>query len=187
MRRTILFATSNIHKLREATEILSKFRLRVSGASLKPVELQADDIRKIALTACESIMKKTTRPFLVEDSGLFIKGLNGFPGAYSSFVYRTIGVEGVLRLMENRQARKAEFRSALAFCDGLTKTRVFIGESRGKISPNTRGDEGFGFDPIFVPDGFRRTFAEMSLSEKSRVSHRAKAFQAFARWFARHE
>ncbi|MFQ5998163.1 MAG: non-canonical purine NTP pyrophosphatase, partial [Candidatus Bathyarchaeia archaeon] len=115
MRRTVLFATSNMHKLREATEILSKFKLRVTRASLKPIELQADDIRSIALTACESIIKKRRQPVLVEDSGLFVKGLGGFPGAYSSFVYRTIGVEGVLRLMDGRQARKAEFRSALAF------------------------------------------------------------------------
>jgi XTP/dITP diphosphohydrolase len=126
-------------------------------------------------------------PIIVEDAGLFIGALNGFPGPYAAYAYKTIGNRGLLRLMENVENRKAEFQSVVAYFDAEPKSPIcFKGEVAGEIvKEERRGDckSGFGFDPIFKPASCNKTFAEMSLTEKNKYSHRAKAFRNFAEWY----
>jgi XTP/dITP diphosphohydrolase len=102
-------------------------------------------------------------------------------------VYKTIGNRGVLKLMEGVEARKAVFRSAIVYCDSnVEEPVVFEGEAEGEITVNERvgnGESGFGFDPIFRPDGSAKTFAEMTLEEKNGFSHRANAISKFAEWY----
>ncbi len=120
---------------------------------------------------------------MVEDSGLYIRALNGFPGPYSSYVYKTIGYFGILKLMEDVTDRGAHFKSVVAFYDGNIY-KIFIGTVYGEIINDARGYYGFGFDPIFKPEGStRKTFAEMSLKEKCMYSHRAKSITKFCIWF----
>jgi len=103
----------------------------------------------------------------------------GFPGVYSSYVYKRLGCAGVLKLLEEARNRAARFETVF-----LLRTaddhEVFHGECRGSISDRERGSSGFGFDPIFVPEGGTKTFAEMTVTEKNAVSHRAKAVDALA-------
>ena len=121
---------------------------------------------------------------MVEDAGLFVDHLNGFPGVYSAYVLKTIGCEGMLRLMCEKPARGAEFQAVAALLiDG--NVHVSRGICRGVLAMNASGNEGFGFDPIFVPndvhldgsvhstDGL--TFADVDLSVKEQFSHRRKA------------
>jgi XTP/dITP diphosphohydrolase len=119
----------------------------------------------------------------VEDAGLFIEALNGFPGPFSSYVYKTIGTQGVLRLMRGIKNRNALFLSAVAFCKPKSDPQVFVGKVDGVITLKERGGYGFGFDPIFQPKGKKKTFAEMRRGEKNKFSHRAKALRNFAEWF----
>lgn len=151
---------------------------------VKTMEIQDDDIERIAMVSALSIVREVNLPIIVEDAGLFIEALNGFPGPYSSYVYRTIGVNGILKLMSNVENRRAYFKSAVAFCDPGGELKCFQGVVYGKIAREARGSGGFGFDPIFKPDEEpTRTFSEMSIEEKNKFSHRAKALRKFAEWY----
>jgi XTP/dITP diphosphohydrolase len=114
-------------------------------------------------------------PYIVEDSGLFIRALNWFPGTLSSQVFRKIGNRGILKLMEGVEDRYAVFRSAIALGLGENVIKVFEGVAEGEVALEARGSGGFGYDPIFIPSGHRKTFAEMDVDEKNKVSHRGMA------------
>ena len=182
--KVVFLLSGNIHKFREARLALKEYGLSTALLRRKTFEIQSDSIEEVALVSALYSAKKVRLPVLVEDAGLFIEGLSGFPGVYSSYVLRTIGNEGVLKLMEGLKDRRATFRSAVVFCDENMKPKIFNGEVRGVILEEKRGTEGFGFDPIFAPEeGEGRSFAEMSIEEKSELSHRGKAFRAFGEWY----
>lgn len=178
---TVYVVTKNPGKLREIRLVLEKFGFEARPVEARKLEVQSDSLEEIARTAAEHLLGKVPEPFVVEDSGLFVASLNGFPGPYSSYVYRTIGCQGLLKLLEGVSDRRAKFvcAAALGF-EGAV--RVFVGEVEGTIAEKPRGSGGFGFDPIFVPLGCARTFAEMSAEEKSALSHRSRAFQALAKF-----
>ncbi len=179
----LFFLTKNEGKLKEARMTLAEFGIEVEQLEGNRIEIQSDDLGEIALYSVKRV--GTDRlPVIVEDAGLFIEVLNGFPGPYSSYVYRTIGCKGILKLMEGREERRARFRSAVAYFDGKV-AKVFLGEVAGIIAEEERGHEGFGFDPIFVPIGYNETFAEMGLEKKVQISHRARAFKALGAWLSK--
>ncbi|MCS7104707.1 MAG: XTP/dITP diphosphatase [Thermofilaceae archaeon] len=172
----VYLVTKNAGKVREVEAVLNKYGFSVSPIEARKEELQSDLLEHVAKYAAEQLIGKIPEPFIVEDSGLFINILNGFPGPYSAYVYKTIGTWGILKLMEGAVDRGAKFVCAVALClNG--RVHVFRGEVEGEISIRARGDAGFGFDPIFVPFGYSKTFAEMSIEEKCMISHRAKALQ----------
>jgi XTP/dITP diphosphohydrolase len=156
---------------------------------VKAVEIQNSSIIKIAEHSVIDAFKRCHLPVMVEDAGLFIEALDGFPGPYAAYAYRTIHNEGILKLMENVKNRKATFQSAIAYCDSSTCVPVcFEGDAKGEITARMRseqGKSGFGFDPIFQPSGSRKTFAEMTIEEKNGFSHRARAISKFAEWYVR--
>lgn len=179
----ILFATGNAHKVEEANQVLSGYGLRLKMAKVEKVEIQADRLDAIASHAARLAAEGSGQPALCEDSGLFIGALGGFPGPYSSYAFRTIGCRGVLRLLEGAADRLGRFESAVSYCEPGREPLAFTGRSEGRISEEARGSAGFGFDPIFVPmAGDGRTFAQMDVAEKGRLSHRGEAFRRFALW-----
>ena len=178
------FATANDHKIEEATAALSQFEIKVKKLEDFPkIEIQNVNLEEIASTALALIVQRTDKPVFVEDSGLFIHSLNGFPGPYSSFAFETIGIEGILKLLENAKTRKAEFKSSVSFGLNGKLLTTFSSVTEGTIQLQPRGNNGFGFDPIFVPMWTSKTFAEMDLKEKTVFSHRAKAISKLALWF----
>jgi XTP/dITP diphosphohydrolase len=183
--RVAFFVTGNNHKFNEARRVLSEYR--IATAMLRKIdatEIQDDSIENVAKASVIDAVKKCDLPVLVEDAGLFIEALKSFPGPYSSYVYRTIGNEGVLRLMEDVANRRACFNSVVAFLSPSKSDPLFFnGEVEGQITAETCGSQGFGFDPIFKPSGSSKTFAEMSVEEKNKHSHRALAFRRFAEWY----
>jgi XTP/dITP diphosphohydrolase len=179
--RRIYFATSNKNKFNEASRILEKYGYELVLFSFEKKELQSTDLGEIALQSALIAYTYVNAPVVVEDSGLFIKALNGFPGSFSSYVYKTIGVRGVLKLMEGVTDRSAYFEAAVAIVMPPFE-RVFKGSVYGRIADSPRGTGGFGFDPIFIPENEDRTFAEMSVEEKNRYSHRARAFEKLGIW-----
>lgn len=181
--RTIWFLTGNKNKFLEARSILAPFRLQVRHLRISKVEIQDPRPERIARFALEEALKSQRRPIVVEDSGIFIKPLSGFPGPYSSFVYKTIGLEGVLSVLGNRRDRNAYFQSTVAYGSPSTQPRTFTGIVRGTISRRISGTSGFGYDPIFIPKGYNTTFGQTSQLFKNSKSHRARAFQRFAKWF----
>ena len=172
--------TSSDHKYAEAKEVLKKYGIELDRLSIERIEIQADDPELIAEYSLKQL--DIDIPILIEDAGLYIDKYYGFPGPYSSYTLRTISNEGILKLMEGEEERGAKYISAVAYRNGNI-SMTFRGEVKGSISHEERGTNGFGYDPIFIPgEGDGRTFAEMSPQEKSKISHRARAFRKLAEW-----
>lgn len=183
-RRSVVFATSNRGKLEEARAILAPFGISVEGYDGKGVEIQADTTSEVASQASRGAAKAAGRAVLVEDAGLYVESLKGFPGPYSAYAFKTIGVSGIMALLRpSPRRRAARFVSSLAYCEPLGEPVLFEGSALGRIAMRPRGTKGFGFDPIFVPDGGRKTFGELTIGEKSAVSHRADSMKKFAKWY----
>jgi XTP/dITP diphosphohydrolase len=148
------------------------------------MEVQSDDLREIASFAAKEACEAALHPVVAEDSGFFVHSLGGFPGPYSSYVFRTIGNKGILRLLPLAGKRDASFQTAVAYCAPGSDPVNFSGSVSGMVAHHPRGIHGFGFDPIFIPrEGDGRTFAEMSTKEKNLLSHRSRAFTKFFEWF----
>ncbi|MEM0301740.1 MAG: XTP/dITP diphosphatase [Archaeoglobaceae archaeon] len=171
------FITSNEGKFREAKSLAEKFSIEIEWLKMEYEEPQGLELEIIAKRSAEQLAKEIKEPFFIEDSGLFIEALNGFPGPYSSYVFKTIGNKGILKLMTGIPNRKAYFKAVVAYFDG-TKVMTFEGIVEGEIATEIRGDKGFGFDPIFLYGN--KTFAEMG-EEKNLVSHRRRALEKFFR------
>ncbi|MEM0216649.1 MAG: XTP/dITP diphosphatase [Candidatus Bathyarchaeia archaeon] len=183
--KVIFFATGNVNKFMEAKAVLSDYGIAVGMLRLKTLEIQSEDLEEIAKISVVETFRRLGLPVIVEDAGLFVEALNGFPGPYSSYVYKTIGNAGLLKLMENIANRKAIFYSVVAYLsEELDSPVCFKGEVKGEITTISKGAcMGFGFDPIFKPEDSEKTFAEMSIQEKNQYSHRAKALRKFAEWY----
>ncbi len=177
----LVFVTSNHQKFREVKAILEEYGIEVEHSLLNIVEIQAMRIEDIASVKAKSAYEMLQRSVIVEDDALLIDALNGFPGPYSSYVFKTIGNEGIIRLMHNIDDRRASFISVIAYCySNGVEPIIFIGKVDGMIADRIRGN-GWGYDPIFIPNNSSRTYAEMG-DEKSRVSHRRLALAQFASW-----
>lgn len=175
----ILFATSNPHKVVEAQAVAKEYGINISQLNLIYPEVRAETVSKVAQEGVKYVYKQLSRPVIVEDSGLFIEALGGFPGPYSAYVYKKIGSEGILDLLAQKDNRRAIFRSAFGYCDRRGE-RVFEGEVCGEITKELLGATGFGYDPIFKPLDCDCTFAQDS-KLKDRVSHRRNALDALCK------
>jgi XTP/dITP diphosphohydrolase len=178
MSSSIFFASSNKNKFEEAKNITSKFGLKIKFLKSTLQEIQADDLEEIAMHKAMEAFSICSKPVIVEDDGLFIKSLNGFPGPYSSFVFNTIGNKGILRLVS--KPRDASFRSIIAYCERDGDVHLFSADVEGIISKKEHGAR-WGFDPIFIPQGKNQTYSQ--LVEKNQISHRYLALKKFANWY----
>lgn len=179
------FVTSNVHKFQEARQVLSEYRLATAKLKVEAVEIQDDSLENIAKFSALYAVKNCGLPVFVEDAGLFVDSLKGFPGPYSKYVYNTVGLKGILKLMKDVTNRSAHFKSVVAFATPEEEPICFVGKVEGKISLQEQGTSGFGYDPIFEPDeGDGRTFAEMATEEKNVLSHRGNALRKFAEWYS---
>jgi XTP/dITP diphosphohydrolase len=172
----IYFITSNKGKFVEARAILGDLVQKDLGYT----EIQADTLEEVASYGIREVMEKQQAPVMIEDAGLFIEELKGFPGVYSAYVQKTIGNAGILRLMEGASDRRASFRSVVCYAEPGEGPRMFQGEVHGQIGFQPRGSKGFGYDPIFYVDG--KSLAEMELEEKNRISHRSASLYALKAW-----
>lgn len=185
----IFFVSNNIHKYSEIKSILHDRTtdLDLNFYKQNIIEIQDDQIEKIAIEKAKSAYNTVKRPIIIEDDGLFINSLNGFPGQYSSYVFKSIGNRGILRLLEGSRDRSAFFKSIFVYRNGII-AKVFSGQINGKISL-TITDGGWGYDPIFIPFNNHnkhdnKTFAELNkTNKKNELSHRRIALDKFVKWF----
>lgn len=185
MKRKLVFATNNAHKLEEVAAILGD---QVELLSLNDIGCQADipetaeTLEGNALLKSSYIYKNYHLDCFADDTGLEVETLNGAPGVYSA---RYAGGEGhdaqanmlkLLHELDGKENRKAQFRTAISLIlDG--KEYLFEGVIKGEIIKEKRSDSGFGYDPVFMPEGYDRTFAELGNDIKNQISHRALAVQ----------
>ncbi len=177
-RRELIFVTGNAHKASEASVLLARSGIGIVQKDLGYPEIQADTLENVAREGITWCMEKLKKPCFIEDAGLRIEALGGFPGPYSRYVHETIGNRGILALMSGISARNAVFRSVIAYHDGQ-QYHLFIGETLGHISTSIEGSQGFGYDPLFVPTGYDLTFAQMDTVKKNELSHRGKSLRVF--------
>jgi XTP/dITP diphosphohydrolase len=183
----ILIATNNKHKVTEIKNILNndKFELLVLSDLNIVTEIveDKDTLEGNALKKAEEIFNIAKMPTIADDTGLFVEALNGEPGVYSS---RYAGENAnyddncrkLLKSMENipEGKRNAYFKTVVCFYESENKYYFFDGICNGIITQEKSGDKGFGYDPLFIPDGFNKTYAEMNEDEKDSISHRGNAF-----------
>ncbi len=157
---SINLVTSNLGKVKEFKQILEP-EIKVNHIKLSYPEMRSDDSEDIARQSAEMLANKLKKTVVVEDSGLFIKSLNGFPGTCSAYIHKRIGLKGILKLLENVKDRKCAYKSAVAYCEHGKKPINFLGEENGNVSENIRGSFGFGHDPIFIPEYSNKTYGEI--------------------------
>lgn len=171
--------TSNANKAKEVAAFFAG-TATVRHMALEIPELRSDDVAVIAREKARYAFGVLHEPIIVDDTAFAIDALHGFPGPYAAYVLNAIGNQGILRLMEGVADRSAGFTTAIAYADS-TGIYDFSGTIRGTITTAPRGTGGFGYDPIFDVGG--RTLAEITLEQKSTLSHRARALAAFRDWY----
>ena len=180
--RSLTFVTGNAGKAAELRAQLKPRGIAVVQDDRGYPEVQADTLREVAEAGARHLLAAGLRPpFVLEDSGLFVAALRGWPGVYSRHALDTVGIPGLLRLMApvEKELRTAAFQACLLYVDAAGKLHAFEGSCPGRIADQADGAGGFGFDPVFAPRGHDRTFAAMEPAEKATLSHRGAAVRAF--------
>lgn len=189
--RQIVFASRNQGKIKEIRALLSKLNVEILSAD----DLDLGDIEETGKTFEENATLKAVAasqnsglPAIADDSGLCIHALHDEPGIYSARYAKKMGgypqaFDDVLKRLKNQEDKTAHFMCVLVLAFPNGNTRVYQGRVDGKIVPPQKGDNGFGFDPIFMPDGFTQTFAQLSEAKKNTISHRGRAIKAFVEDF----
>jgi XTP/dITP diphosphohydrolase len=181
--KDIYFITSNKGKYKEVANKLIEIDYNVIQKNLGYPEIQANTLEDVVNFGVNYILKRFNKPFIIEDAGIFIKYLNDFPGVYSADVYYKIGCKGILKLLEDVNTdRDAYFKSVIAYVDSKKQIHIFIGECFGNIGFEEIGSNGFGYDPIFIPKDENKTFAEMTIDEKNRFSHRGNSLDKLVKY-----
>jgi len=167
----LFFVTCNKGKVKEFKQILEP-KIKVEQLPIDYPELRSDDPEEIAGLAAKQLADKLDKPIVVEDSGLFIKALNGFPGTSSAYIHKRIGLKGILKLMKGIKNRECMYMSAVAYCEPGKKPVSFLGIEKGRIAEKIRGKNGFGHDPIFIPEESQKTYGEMENCEEAKMFRR---------------
>jgi non-canonical purine NTP pyrophosphatase (RdgB/HAM1 family) len=145
-------------------------------------EIQELDVEKVAMHKLKQAFEIIKKPVIVDDVSLEVKAWNGFPGPLIKWLLKASGGENarvMLKMLEGVKDRRVTAKLAIGFHDG-TSPRIFIGEANGTIAEEITGDNGFGWDPVFIPEGFDQTFAQMDPHTKDSVSHRGRALAQLA-------
>ena len=184
----IFLASGNLHKIEELGQMLTELGVKLKSTLDYPdaeeVEEDRPDLEGNALKKARHWYDKTGLPSLSDDTGLEVDALDGAPGVYSaryageSASYEE-NTQKLLKEMKGASDRTARFRTVVAFIDQNGNEHIFEGLCEGEILPEKRGEKGFGYDPVFQPEGYDKSFAELTSDEKNKISHRWKATEKF--------
>jgi XTP/dITP diphosphohydrolase len=191
--KTIFLASGNPHKIDELKQVLSPLGITLKSTLDYPgggeVDEDQPDLKGNALKKARHWHSVTGLPSLADDTGLEVDALGGKPGVHSArYAGEDSGyVDNVAKLLDEltgAENRSARFRTVIAFVTG-EKENIFEGTCEGDIITERRGEKGFGYDPVFIPEGYEHTFAELSSEEKNRISHRGRAVRKFIDYLAK--
>ena len=167
----LVLVTGNKNKIKEFEEILD---FKIKSIDLDLHEVQAIQVEEVVLYKTKEAYKQVGMPVLCEDTGLYFDAWNGLPGAFIKWFGKAIGYENICPLLKENRRAKAE--TVIGYFNGKDY-KSFQGEVLGSISLTPQGKTNFGWDPIFIPNGFQKTFAEMSSKEKNNISMRKIALE----------
>jgi XTP/dITP diphosphohydrolase len=184
----IIIATHNNHKVLEIKAVLPQSIILKSLKDLndaEPIEETGNTLKENAIIKAKAVFQKYKQPTLADDSGLWVDALNGQPGVYSA---RFAGPNAsdldncnlLLSKLHNAPFRTASFITVLCYINALGEEHIFEGKVNGQILKSPQGNNGFGYDPLFLPENESRSFAQMAAEEKNRLSHRFRALQKFS-------
>lgn len=168
---SLYFITGNKGKLAEAKAIIPE----IEGLDINLPELQGIDAHKIIAAKLKAALEHQNVEFVVEDTSLYYEGLNGLPGPLIKWFLETVGVEGLFKFAQGFGVQKATAKTIVGYAKDSNDIQFFEGSINGQVV-EPRGEQGFGFDPVFQPDGYNQTFAEMGQVEKNKISMRKAAF-----------
>ena len=189
VKQRLIVATRNAHKVEEIRAILSAFEVLDLSVLTDPPEVEetGSTFLENAILKAQAISELTDALVLSDDSGLEVDSLGGDPGVYSS---RYAGKDGndslnnakLLREMDGQSERTARFRCVIVLARGGNVLADFSGAVEGHILQRNQGEGGFGYDPLFVPEGYERSFAELGEEIKNGLSHRSRALEGVVDW-----
>ncbi|KAM3962802.1 inosine triphosphate pyrophosphatase [Aphomia sociella] len=185
--RTLTFVTGNVKKLEEVKAILgANFPLEIKSYKLDLPELQGE-IDEVSIRKCQEAAQRLKRPVIVEDTSLCFKALNGLPGPYIKWFLEKLEPEGLYKLLKGWQDKSAEAVCTFAYCNFSEVSQdidvvLFQGRTEGTIVL-PRGSRDFGWDCVFQPEGYDKTYAELAKEEKNKISHRYKALDKMKSYF----
>ena len=166
--------TTNDGKFREFSSALLSPGIQLERMNISYPEVQSDRLEDVVSFGIDWLSGRLSCSFVIDDSGIFIDHLHGFPGVFSAYALKSLGLNGIMKLMADATSRGAQFKTVLGLYHEGKRT-LFEGVCKGSISTTIRGKGGFGYDPLFIPEGRSKTFAEMSMEEKNAISHRGRA------------
>ena len=176
----IVVVTSSENKLAEINQILGTNH-KVSTLNIP--EIQSLDLDKVITQKAKEAYKKIKKPVLVEDISLQIKALKGLPGTFIKFFLETVGTEETVRMLQGAKT-DTKVTAAYALYDGKN-LKIFKGQVKGTLSKKNKGPYGFGFDKIFIPQGYTKTYGQMPPRVKNKISHRALALSKIKSFLAK--
>jgi len=174
-----VFVTHSVDKHREAERIL---RQRIERRALDLPEIQDVEVDAVSLWKARAAHAALLSPVMVEDTGLFLEALSGLPGALIRWFEERLGLAGICAILSPSASRKAVAKTVVVIYDGEGDPLVFVGAVEGRIATEPVGENGFGWDRIFIPDGENRTLAQMRPEEKDDYSMRRQAFERMAEY-----
>jgi len=178
--KEINLVTCNENKIKEYKELLEP-EFKVNALKIDYPELRSEDIAEIASLAAKQLAENLGKTIVLEDGGFFIDALKDFPGTCSAYIFKRIGNKGILELMKDIANRKCRFKAAIAYCEPGGEPKIFIGEEEGIVSMEIKGDNGWGYDPIFIPKGDNKTYGESRDNSDINI-FRKRAIEKFAKF-----
>ena len=184
--KTVYLLTSNLGKIEEIKTHMKKFGIDVIGKEVEIPEIKSDSMEDIAIEKVKFAAKKIKKPVIAEDTGLYFEAYKNFPGTNSRWVFETLGYGGILKLLEDK-TRKAYFKTVVGFCEPGKDPEIFVGICKGEIERTPTGNPHprLPYDAIFIPEGATKNFAQMTIEERNKYKHRAKAVEKFVTWFSK--
>lgn len=171
MKGTLVVITGNPGK---AAEIGAIIGWPVEAVKFDILEVQSLDLEQVAREKALAAYRIVGKPFVVDDTGMAIAALNGLPGPFVAWFLDKLQPQGILDMIQGKADRRAEVSTCIAYADDHG-ARTFLGTVQGTLATELRGEAGFGYDPIFIPDGQTKTYAEMTPEEKNAISMRSIA------------
>lgn len=182
--KQVFFVSENRHKFDEIKKILAGYNLKLLWKKLGLLEPDFSSLEEIANYKAKQAFKKVKKPVVVEDTGVFFEAFNSFPGVMAKRVFNGIGFDGLSALIRSVKNRRAYFETVICYSGSGKSFKCFSGKLHGTLvdSPRALEADRLPYEKLFVPDGYNKVLAEISIEEKNKISHRGIAVQNLGRW-----